>query len=130
MIHYTCDRCRQEIDPTQSSRYTIAIEVQKLEEEWNDDEAVDHLDALHQAIEADEAEDELVDLIDQDAALPRNENDPGCFVDTTTIELHDAPISSGEVVTQTFDLCESCYRRYRSNPLGRERSLKMHFSNN
>ncbi|MCR9211283.1 MAG: hypothetical protein NXI28_23900 [bacterium] len=129
MIHYTCDRCRQVIDPSQSSRYTIAIEVQKLEEEWNDDEAVDHLDALHQAIEADEAEDDLIEMIDHDAASPRNESEPECFAEPT-IELHDAPISTGETVSQSFDLCESCYRRYRSNPLGRERNLKMHFSNN
>ncbi len=100
-----------------------------MEEEWNDDEAVDHLDALHQAIEADEAEDELDELIGHDAASPRNESEPECFAEPT-IELHDAPISTGETVSQSFDLCESCYRRYRSNPLGRGRNLKLHFSNN
>lgn len=131
MIHYTCDRCRQEIDPTQSSRYTILIEVQRSEEEWNDDEAIDHLDALHQAIEADVADGhDLPEIMDHDIAMPRAETDEDCLGVEDPAELHDDSIATGEVVTQSFDLCESCYRRYRSNPLGRERNLKLHFSDN
>lgn len=101
MIHYTCDRCRREIDPARHTRYVVQIEVQAAIDgslgEFDDD--VDHLSELNQLLEA---------TGDEDLAS----------------ELADASHRG------RYDLCPECHRQFLKNPLGRDSMLALGFSNN
>ncbi len=107
MIHYTCDRCKAEIDPTNESRYVVEVDVQRITAE--DDEPieadeVDSLSQLHHVLEG---------------------HSCGTTVDNDAID-------DGEPSTHhaQYDLCPRCYKAFRRNPLGREASFALHFSKN
>jgi len=107
MIHYTCDRCKREIDPTEQARYIVQIDIRPVREEsfaqFADE--VDHLHELHEMLET------------------VHHNDNG-------YQLND--VAASEEVTQPgpFDLCPACYQQFLKNPLGRETSFALGFSNN
>ncbi len=101
MIHYTCDRCKRQIDTEDQTRYVVQIEIQSAAEvpagHWDDD--VDQLTELHQILEG---------MVDED--------------------LHcDAEATNHR---GRYDLCPECHRQFLKNPLGRDTMLALGFSNN
>ena len=92
MIRYSCDLCKRELDPEQSLRYVVKMEIYAalapagLSEDEND---CDHLQEIQDVLENME--------------------------DADTCEI-------GEDVYQQlrFDLCPECRKRFLKNPLGRE----------
>lgn len=101
MIHFSCDRCKREIDPDTELRYVVRLEVQAMmepcESEVADDR--DHLVEIQDILER--LDDELDDNVGEDVYQRRR-----------------------------FDLCPSCYRKYIKNPLGREVVPQLNFSKN
>jgi len=126
MIHYTCDRCQCVIDSSKRTRYVVHIDVQSVcEQPLEDDEAIDHLSVLNQVLEAESCEDTL---------LEKSHRGDGSLVDSI-FEGEAVGSGSGEhaeldSASQQFDLCPDCYRKYRRNPLAREHSMSLQFSNN
>lgn len=107
MIHYTCDRCRTPIDPTEDLRYVVRIQVQCIGEEALDaasDTDLDPLSELHHTLES------------QDPERLRSEG--LVATDATADNLAQ------------YDLCGRCYQRFVRNPLGRDSKPAFHFSNN
>ncbi len=101
MIHYTCDRCKSSIDPSEESRYVVQIEVHAVTDPSCDagDDETDSLSELHQLLEGIESED---DAIGDESTSHRGR----------------------------YDLCPRCHKQFLRNPLGRESSIAFHFSNN
>ncbi len=100
MIHYTCDRCKQQIDPTTQIRYVVTIDVQSAEDAADAyDEEVDQLAELHLELES------LNEPIEIDMDAETTDRDQ-------------------------YDLCEECHRQFLKNPLGRDPLLAIGFSNN
>ncbi|MGE0756426.1 MAG: hypothetical protein AB7F89_25795 [Pirellulaceae bacterium] len=102
MIQYCCDRCKRVLDSTDELRYVVRIEIEAKFDGSND--------------EPDEDRDHLLEL---DEVLERLEN--SADVDSIDEDLYRR---------QRFDLCPDCYRKYLKNPLGRELSAPLGFSNN
>ena len=102
MIHYSCDRCKCELDPETEVRYTVRMEIQAIVEpldgEIRDDER-DHLLEIHEILEN----------------LEQAEND----------HLADDSYQHGR-----YDLCVECYRQFIQNPLGQDVSNHVPFSEN
>jgi len=100
MIHYTCDRCKREINTAFETRHVVMIEIQSVIEGIPDDfeDDVDHLSELNQMLE-EIGDDESCDAAD---------------------------VSS----RRRYDLCPECHRHFCKNPLGRENILALGFSNN
>ncbi|TWU32872.1 hypothetical protein [Novipirellula artificiosorum] len=101
MIHYTCDRCKREIDASCETRYTVQIEVQANGDSNRSDfdEDIDHLTELHQILE-------------------------GIADDDFDFQLSEANHRG------SYDLCPDCHRQFLKNPLGRDAVLALGFSNN
>ena len=100
MIHYTCDRCKCQIDTATQTRYVVKIEVQSAAECFGDfEDDVDQLTELHQALES---------LTDE--------------------ELHEFVSDSSH--QGAYDLCPECHQQFLKNPLGRDAVLAIGFSNN
>ncbi len=101
MIHYTCDRCKREIDSLHQTRYVVEIEIHAaLDDCANDmEDDIDHLSELNQALE---------DLSDDG-------ND----------DEHAESSHRGR-----YDLCPGCRQHFLNNPLGRDSLLALGFSNN
>jgi hypothetical protein len=101
MIHYSCDRCKRLLDPTEDLRYVVKIEVQAALEpacpEVEEDR--DHLLEVHEILER--LEDEESDAVSE--------------------EIYQR---------KRFDLCPTCYRQFMKNPLGREQKKQLGFSKN
>lgn len=102
MIHYTCDRCKRQINTEDQTRYVVQIEIQSAAEvpvgQWDDD--IDQLTELHQLLEG---------IVDED--------------------LHcDAEGSASH--RGRYDLCPQCHRQFLKNPLGRDTMLALGFSDN
>ena len=101
MVHYTCDRCKRQIDTASQTRFIVKIEVQSADQacfcEFDDD--VDQLSELHQALE---------NLHDEEVE------------DVTSETTHQG----------SYDLCPECHAHYLKNPLGRDAMLALGFSNN
>ena len=101
MIHYTCDRCKRQINTTHQTRFVVQIDIQIAQDgaycEFDDD--VDHLSELHQILEG-ISEDEL------DCVAPETSH-------------------QGQ-----YDLCPDCHEQFIKNPLGRDVPLTIGFSNN
>lgn len=101
MIHYTCDRCKRQINTADQTRYVVQIDIQtaadQLKPEFEED--IDQLTELHQLLEG------MTDSIDDD----------------------DDPESSHH---GRYDLCPDCHRQFLKNPLGRDAVLALGFSNN
>lgn len=101
MIHYSCDRCKREIDCLHESRYVLRLEVE---------------------LATDRCEEELVDHVDH---LMEIEEELDCECD---FELSSAGISN--CARRTYDLCSECYRQFIKNPLRNETPLVVGFSKN
>ncbi|TWT83430.1 hypothetical protein CA13_48950 [Planctomycetes bacterium CA13] len=101
MIHYTCDRCKREIDATTEMRYTVQIQVQANSDSnrGDFDEDIDHLTELHQILEG---------IADDEFEFPLPETSH----------------------CSSYDLCPECHRQFLKNPLGRDSVLALGFSNN
>ena len=101
MIHFTCDRCKREIDSDLELRYTVRLEVQAMMEpsEVDVQDDRDHLLEIQEVLER--LDDEL-DESSGDSIYQR----------------------------RRFDLCPTCYRKYMKNPLGREVAPHLNFSKN
>lgn len=132
MIHYTCDRCRRVLDGSHEPRLVVQIDVQVVSAEPNsDEESTDHLAELHESLltshdgycEADCSESLLANL---NEALQRG--DDLDLIDGANLpSVQEAQLDSEP---KQFDLCPECYAKYSRNPLSRERSLNLQFSDN
>jgi hypothetical protein len=104
MIHFTCDRCNRVIDLEQELRYVVRMEIEAF------------MDPIHE----EEPQDDRDHLLEIDEILER----AGCDTDE----------SIGEDVykKRRYDLCPQCYRKFKANPLAREKKpvTAMGFSHN
>ena len=102
MIHYTCDRCKRQINPVSQTRFIVQIDIQTatsdLEPEFEDD--IDHLNEIHHVLEG--------------------MHDPDIVTDEKAETSHHGQ----------YDLCPECHRQFLKNPLGRDAVLALGFSNN
>ena len=102
MIHYTCDRCKRQINTDSQTRFIVQIDIQTAandtEPEFEDD--VDHLNELHQILEG--------------------MHEPVLAADEEAETSHHG----------RYDLCSECHRQFLKNPLGRDAVLALGFSNN
>ncbi len=102
MIHYTCDRCKRQINTDSQTRFIVQIDIQtaasEVEPEFEDD--VDHLNELHQILE-------------------------GMHEPVTATDEEPETSHHGR-----YDLCPECHRQFLKNPLGRDAVLALGFSNN
>ncbi len=101
MIHYSCDRCKRQIESHEEFRYVVRLEVRAALDvgmEGVDESDDDSLMELHECLLAAEDEDLLLD-------------------DDYSQQLR-------------YDLCPECYRQFMRNPLGRDQRLAPKFSNN
>jgi predicted nuclease with TOPRIM domain len=101
MIHYSCDRCKCELNPAQDLRYIVRIEVEAAIEELASDVS-DDPDRLE----------ELEDLLES--------SDDYC----------SSELGNELFQRKRYDLCAGCYRQYMKNPLGREASSPFGFREN
>ena len=101
MIHYSCDRCKQPIDPQQDLRYTVRIEVQA---------AMEPIDSL--------------DEDDRDYLMEISE------VLETLDDVEGELISADVYQRQRYDLCSCCYQKFIANPVGGEVASHLDFSQN
>lgn len=101
MIHYTCDRCKRQINTSDQTRYVIQIDIQSAADDSkvDVDDDVDQLAELHQMLEG--MSDEMVDADDSSSS-------------------HHG----------RYDLCPECHKQFLNNPLGRDAVLAFGFSNN
>jgi DNA-directed RNA polymerase subunit RPC12/RpoP len=103
MIHYSCDRCKRELEPSEL-RYAVKLELQAV---------------LEPAACADEEADRdyLCELNDQ--------------IECDDLEDFDDEFDAEEPVHQHhYDLCPRCAKEVRRNPLGRETHMRFGFSQN
>ena len=101
MIHYSCDRCHRLIETEHDLRYVVRIEVEaKLGEA--DDATETHYDTLLEIDEIIERHEDSIDGVVDDEVYTR----------------------------KRYDLCSECYREFIRNPLGRETSKPVGFSDN
>jgi hypothetical protein len=102
MIHYTCDRCKRDIDPEQELRYVVRMEIEAAMDPAHEHEAADDRDHLL----------EIEEILDR-------------------VEADECP-AIGEDVYQKrrYDLCPQCYRKFSLNPLAREKKVTLGFSHN
>ena len=100
MIRFTCDLCKREIDPEGDLRYVVKIEIYA---------------SLDPMVLEEDDRDHLQEMQD---ILERSE-------DLDSDQIGD------EVYQQLrFDLCPECRRRFLKNPLGRENTKILNFSEN
>ena len=102
MIHYSCDRCKRPLDPSEDLRYAVTIEVQ----------------AVMDPLDVDEAEDDRDHLLEIQEILER--------LDDAESEM----IGNDIYQKRRHDLCAECYRKFIKNPLGREAPAHLGFSQN
>ena len=101
MIHYSCDRCQRLIETDDELRYVLRIEVEaKLGENAFSDD--DAPDHLLEIHEIIERQDDALDSLVDDEVYHR----------------------------KRFDLCRDCYQAFLRNPLGKESTKSVGFSNN
>jgi len=102
MIHYSCDRCKKEIDTEIDLRYQVNIVTQVVlegSEFVEQDVDPDHLaevDELLQRVDDEECEQLCEDIYQ----------------------------------SRRYDLCSSCFREYKANPLGATPQQQVEFSEN
>jgi hypothetical protein len=102
MIHFSCDRCKQMIDPEEELRYIVKLEVC----------------AAMDPVDADELADDRDHLLEVQEILERLEADD------------DENIGDDVYQKKHFDLCPRCYREFIKNPLGREQPVHFGFNPN
>ncbi|MBB3205644.1 hypothetical protein FHS27_001448 [Rhodopirellula rubra] len=138
MIHYTCDRCHRSIDTDEGPRYIVHIDVEVVAVEPVldiEEEVVDYLSDLNDALEQESLASAICDETDEPLdylhdALSRGDDID--HLDSAFSPSHPAGMLDEDTdpIPPSFDLCPQCYAQYMKNPLSRERSLKLHFSNN
>ncbi|MGE0605888.1 MAG: hypothetical protein AB7O62_02090 [Pirellulales bacterium] len=101
MVHYTCDRCKREID-SDELRYTVKLEMSAAFDPLAADEQDDDRDHLR----------EIQNILEQ---LDNSQEEEVCD------EIHQE---------MKFDLCVECSRKVRKNPLGAAPAKKFEFSSN
>ena len=102
MIHYSCDRCQRLIETEDEVRYVVRLEIEaKLGENVFADQDDDR-DHLSEIHEILERQDDERESLADDEVYSR----------------------------KRFDLCAECYREYLRNPVGREASKPVDFSQN
>lgn len=101
MMHFSCDRCKRELE-SDDLRYVVKIEIHAAMDPVNEDEIEDDRDHLM------EIEDILENSLD---------------------EASDA-VGDDVYQRRRFDLCPHCYHRFVQNPLGREVKVSLGFSKN
>ncbi len=99
MIHYSCDRCKRSIDPSEEIRYVVRVEVRA---------AMDFSDFL-------DDEDDRDFLMEAQEALDRAEDAIGDSVSDDIYQHH------------RYDLCPTCYRKFMKNPVGKEQPVEMNY---
>jgi len=101
MIHYSCDLCKQPLDPEEDLRYVVKFEVYAALDPVSSDEDddADHLLDLHEILER--------------------------------METSSSDDVGEDVYQQMrFDLCPECRKKFVKNPLGRRTVENFEFSNN
>ena len=93
MIHFTCDRCNRVIDLEQELRYVVRMEIEAV------------MDPIHE----EEPQDDRDHLLEIDEILERVE----CATDDS--------VSDDIYHKRRYDLCPQCYRKFKANPLAREK---------
>ncbi|TWU54551.1 hypothetical protein Poly51_32700 [Rubripirellula tenax] len=110
MIHYTCDRCKRQINADEENRYVVQIEIQTASEipiaDFDDD--VDQLNELNELLEG------LHDESLEQELLSRE-----------SMEVDDI-----EDQRMRYDLCQDCHLQFAKNPLGRDMLMAIGFSDN
>jgi len=102
MIHYSCDRCKKEIDTELDLRYQVNIVTQvvldgsEMAEQDVDPDHLAEVDALLQRVDDEECEQLCEDIYQ----------------------------------SRRYDLCSSCFRKYKENPLGAAPQQQVEFSEN
>jgi len=103
MLHVTCDLCGKELRPDDHHRYVVKIEVFAAHDPAEITEAdldEDHMEAVSQLLR--DIDEEIID--------------PG-LTDPATQNFR-------------YDLCHECRKRFLRDPLGKDGSQKLHFSEN
>ena len=101
MIHYSCDLCKRDLDPEEDFRYVVKVEIY----------AAYDLMAMGEDDDRDHLQ-EIQDILER---------------------LEDAESDQiGDDVYQQlrFDLCSECRKKFLKNPLGRESTKILNFSEN
>lgn len=137
MIHYTCDRCQRSINPDEESRYLLRIDVDVIAsgiQEPSDEQSIDYLADLKEALEqemfAAAAPKDASNPLDDLHEAPCRSEDIGQLDTSLAAAASPATHASVNSLPPSYDLCPQCYAKFLKNPLSRERSLKLHFSNN
>ena len=101
MIHYSCDMCKCEIDPTHDTTYVVRMEVYPAPAESSGatDEDRDHLGDINEVLER-------FDEFEPDGQLPESDT----------------------YQSRRFDLCGECCKRFLREPLGRSAAPHFNFS--
>ena len=102
MIHYSCDRCKKEIDTEIDLRYQVNIVTQVV---------LDGTDMVEQDVDPDH-------LAEVDELLQR--------VDDEECEQLCQDIYQ----SRRYDLCSRCFHEYKANPLGAATQQQVEFSEN
>jgi hypothetical protein len=103
MVHVTCDLCGKELRPGEEQRYVVKIEVFASHDPnqlTEEDLDDDHMEEISQLL-AEEA-----------------------------CGLADPSEDAGGSVHRRYDLCPACRKRYLKDPLSREATLNLSFSEN
>ena len=115
MIHYTCDRCKRSIDPETETRYVVEIDVRMVSVTEPKDDPVEDLDQLA------ELHDQLQRELNAELGVP---------LPATLDEIDEVICGEIEEGPEQYDLCEQCHEAFANNPLGREATVGLGFSNN
>ena len=100
MMHFSCDLCGKQMLSGSRSRYVVKMEVYA---------ANDPAEITEEDLDADHLEEVSQILSDDEAA---GEDIPPAFKKLR------------------YDLCQSCHKKFLSDPLGRESAQKFDFSEN
>ena len=105
MIHYTCDCCKQTIDPQRELHYVVKLEVYASLDAPSSElfEEREHLEEIQ----------DLLDHLEEPAEL-----------------LPDESVADDIYQQKKFDLCQTCRERFMQNPLGSPNSALFDFSQN
>ena len=100
MIHYSCDRCQRLIETEDEIRYVVRLEIEAK---------------LGDNVFADDDQDHLLEVHE---ILERQDDE------------RDSTMDDEVYSRKRFDLCSNCYKEYLRNPMGREVSKLVNFSQN
>jgi hypothetical protein len=102
MVHFTCDVCGQELQASSDVRYVVKMEGFPT---------ADAMELTEEDLEEDHLE-EISELLDE--------------IEQETGTGPDADVAK----SFRFDLCSECYKKFLSNPLGKQTIHRFDFSEN